>query len=76
MKAFVLCKLVAGQEQSAMQKIRAIEGVGDVHVVFGGWDLILSAEADTMDKLSTLVISQIRTVPGVAASETLVTTSL
>ena len=45
-------------------------------MVFGGWDMILAAEADTVDKLSSLIVSRVRAVDGVAATETLVTTNL
>ncbi len=76
MRAFVLCKLSAGEEQKAVQKIRSIPGVTEVFMTFGGWDVILSAEADTIDKLCGLVISQIRGVEGVSGTETLVTTNL
>jgi DNA-binding Lrp family transcriptional regulator len=76
MKAFVLCKLSAGSEQNTISQIRAIEGVTDVYLVFGGWDAILSAEADTVDKLCSLVISQVRGIPGVSATETLMTTNI
>lgn len=76
MKTFVLCKLAPGKEQKAVTSIRAIEGVTDVYMVFGGWDMILAAEADTMDKLSSLIVSRVRAIDGVSATETLVTTSL
>ena len=76
MKAFVLCKFTPGQEHKAIQSIRAVPGVTDVFMVFGGWDAILSADADTMDKLCGLVVSKVRGVDGVAATETLVTTNL
>ena len=76
MKTFVLCKLTPGKEQTAVRTIRAIEGVTEVYMVFGGWDMILAAESDTVDKLSSLIVSRIRAVDGVAATETLVTTSL
>lgn len=76
MKAFVLCKLAAGKEQKAVQNIRAIPGVTEVFMTFGGWDVILAAEADTIDKLCGLIVSQIRGVEGVAGTETLVTTNL
>jgi DNA-binding Lrp family transcriptional regulator len=76
MKAFVLCKLAPGKEQKATQTIRAIPGVTEVFMVFGGWDLILSADADTMDKLCGMIISKVRGVEGVASTETLVTTNL
>jgi DNA-binding Lrp family transcriptional regulator len=76
MKAFVLCKLASGAEQKALVKIRSIKGIRDVHVTFGHWDLILAAEADTMDKLSNLIVRDIRAVEGVQDTETLVTTNL
>jgi len=76
MKTFVLCKLTPGKEQTAVRAIRAIDGVTEVYMVFGGWDMILAAESDTVDKLSTLIVGRIRAVDGVAATETLVTTSL
>ncbi|MFI5350200.1 MAG: Lrp/AsnC family transcriptional regulator [Elusimicrobiota bacterium] len=76
MKTFVLCKLAPGKEQKSVSEIRAIEGVTEVYMVFGGWDLILAAEADTVDKLSNLIVSRVRAVDGVAATETLVTTNL
>jgi DNA-binding Lrp family transcriptional regulator len=76
MKAFVLCKLAPGKEQKAVQRIRSIDGVTDVFMTFGGWDVILAAEADTVDKLSGLIVAQVRGVDGVAATETLVTTNL
>lgn len=76
MKSFVLCKLVAGLEQKALSQIRAIKGVGDVHLTFGHWDAILTAEADTIDKLSGLIVREVRGIHGVQSTETLVTTNL
>lgn len=76
MKAFVLCKLAPGKEHKAIQNIRAIPGVTELFMVFGGWDVILSAEADTMDKLCGLVVGKVRGVDGVSSTETLVTTNL
>ena len=76
MKTFVLCKLSPGKEQTAVRAIRSLEGVMEVYMVFGGWDMILAAEADTVDKLSNLIVGRIRAVDGVSATETLVTTNL
>lgn len=76
MKTFVLAKLSPGKEQKALQTIRSIEGVTEVYMVFGSWDVVLVAEADTMDKLCNLIISRVRGVDGVTGTETLVTTSL
>ena len=76
MKAFVLCKLTSGTEQKALAKVRAIPGIRDVHLTFGHWDAILAAEADTIDKLSNLIVREIRNTQGVYDTETLVTTNL
>ncbi len=76
MKAFVLCKLAPGKEQKAVQTIRNLEGVTDVFLVFGGWDVVLATEAETMDKLCSVVVSRVRGVEGVKNTETLVTTNL
>lgn len=76
MVAFVLCKLVAGLEQKAIGQIKNVKGVKDVYLTFGGWDAILVAESDTVDKLSALVLREIRGIHGVQSTETLVTTSL
>lgn len=76
MKTFVLAKLSPGKEQKALQTIRSVEGVTEVYMVFGSWDVVLVCEADTIDKLCGLIVSQVRGVDGVAGTETLVTTNL
>ena len=76
MVAFVLCKLIAGLEQKAVSQIRSIREIRDVYLTFGGWDAVLIAEADTIDKLSTMVVREIRGIHGVQSTETLVTTNL
>ena len=76
MVAFVLCKLVAGLEQKALGQIREVRGIKDVYLTFGSWDAILTAEADTIDKLSGLIVREVRGIHGVQSTETLVTTSL
>ena len=35
MKAFVLCRLVAGLEQKAVAQMRSIKGVNEVFLTFG-----------------------------------------
>lgn len=76
MVAFVLVKLVAGLEQKALGQIRTIHGVKDVYLTFGSWDAIFTAEADTVDKLSGLIVREVRGIHGVQSTETLVTTNL
>jgi len=44
--------------------------------VFGRWVLVLDMETDDLPMLSNIVVQQIRCIPGVLTTETLVTTSL
>lgn len=76
MVAFVLIKLAAGLEQKVLGQIRQVKGIKEVFLTFGGWDAILMAEADTLDKLSGLVVREVRAIHGVQTTETLVTTSV
>ncbi len=76
MIAFVLCKLVAGLEQKAVQQIKNIRGVKDVYMTFGGWDAVRGAESDTIDELSGLIVREVRGIHGVQTTETLVTTNV
>ena len=75
MIAFILLKLVAGLEQKAVSQIRSIHSVKDVYLTFGGWDAVVIAETSTMDKLSSIVVREVRGIHGVQSTETLVTTN-
>ncbi|MBI4668812.1 MAG: Lrp/AsnC family transcriptional regulator [Elusimicrobia bacterium] len=76
MIAFVLTKLAAGLEQKVLSQIRQVKGVQEVYLTFGGWDAIVMAEADTLDKLSGLIVREVRAIHGVQSTETLVTTNI
>jgi DNA-binding Lrp family transcriptional regulator len=44
--------------------------------VFGRWDLVLDMETQDLEELSQVVVNEIRSIPGVLSTETLVTTSI
>ncbi|MGH7264037.1 MAG: Lrp/AsnC ligand binding domain-containing protein [Candidatus Rokuibacteriota bacterium] len=75
-KGYVLVRLVPGLEADALRHIRAIPGVVDLTLVFGGWDAVVHAEAKTLSALTRLVVGQIRGIQGVQATETLVSADL
>lgn len=72
----VLVKLQAGREQQTLTKIKEIKGISHVSAVYGRWDLVVDVEADDLPKMSQLVVGKLRTIPGVASTETLVTTAI
>ncbi len=75
-KGYILIKLVPGLETSALPQIRAIPGVLEVNLVFGHWDAIAVAEAESLSALSKMVVGEIRGIQGVQDTETLLQSEL
>jgi DNA-binding Lrp family transcriptional regulator len=72
----VLVKLMPGKEKQTLSKLKGLTSVVHMSAVFGRWDLVLDMETDDLPQLSNLVVQEIRSIPGVLSTETLVTTSL
>jgi len=73
-RGFILLQLVPGLEKEALAQIRLTEGIQDVTLVFGRWDAVIAVEAKSIHRLTHTIMKQLRGIPGVAASETLVAT--
>ncbi|MCK5582584.1 MAG: Lrp/AsnC ligand binding domain-containing protein [Elusimicrobiales bacterium] len=72
----LLVKLTSGKEKQALSRLRALKSVVHMSAVFGRWDLVLDMEADDLPKLSNIIVQEIRPIPGVLSTETLVTTTI
>lgn len=72
----VLVRLMAGREKQALKQIKETKGVAHVTAVFGRWDLVLDIETDDLSTLSNVVVRDIRAIPGVLSTESLVTTAI
>ena len=72
----VLVRLMAGKEKTALGRLKEVKGVSHVTAVFGRWDLVLDIETEDVTTLSNVVVRDIRAIPGVLSTESLVTTSI
>ena len=45
-KAFVLIKVSPGHEREVMEKLLKLDGVREIHIVPGEWDLLAIVEAE------------------------------
>lgn len=72
----VLVKLMPGKEKQALSKLKTIKSIVHMSAVFGRWDLVLDMETEDLPRLSNIVVNEIRSIPGVISTETLVTTLL
>ncbi len=69
-QAYVLIQTEVGKAAMVAQQIRALAGVTLADDVTGPYDVIVRAEAPTMDDLGKLVVARIQAVPGVSRTLT------
>lgn len=63
--AYVLVQTNVGKAVEVVRAIAQIEGVKSAHDVTGPYDVIVLAEAETVDELGGLVVAKIQQVPGI-----------
>ena len=70
-RAYVLMETDTAITQETVAEVRRIEGVKVVDSVTGPYDIVLTAEVDTIDKMA-LLLRQIRSASGVNKTTTLI----
>lgn len=64
-EAYVLIQTEQGKMAQAAEEVQEIEGVDDVVVVTGPYDVIAHVVADEIDAIGKLVVSHVQTADGV-----------
>ena len=70
--AFVLIMSKTGKEKDVVKELSRLENVKEVSVVYGDYDIVAKVEVPSMENLNSLIISQIRKIPNVSMTSTLV----
>jgi DNA-binding Lrp family transcriptional regulator len=70
MRAFVLIQTEVGLGGDVARRIRSLDHVGSVEVVTGPYDLVVRAEATSIDELGKLVLRPIQEVRGIIRTMT------
>lgn len=70
-KAYILFNIDAGYEDQVHRDLNNIEGVQEVHVSYGVYDLIVKVVAESMEQLKELVTYRLRTIKNVRSTLTL-----
>jgi DNA-binding Lrp family transcriptional regulator len=73
--AFVLVDVAGDHTKSAYKTITRLEGVKAVYTVSGPHDIIVQIEGGTLEQLSDLILSRIRSVDGVMKTSTAIVLS-
>ena len=68
--AYILIQTEVAKAASVATEVRAIGGVTDAEDVTGPYDVIVRAEAKTVDELGKLVVAKIQSVEGITRTLT------
>jgi DNA-binding Lrp family transcriptional regulator len=69
-QAYILIQTEVGKASSVTEEIRALRGVTDADDVTGPYDVIVKAEAPSVDDLGKMVVSKIQLVEGITRTLT------
>ncbi|WP_418284730.1 Lrp/AsnC family transcriptional regulator [Halorubrum sp. DTA46] len=70
--AFVGLRVEQGREEDALDRLRDIDGVREIHLTTGEWDVILRVVAEDTDRLRDLMFEQIAEMDGFSRSQTMI----
>jgi len=68
--AYVLIQTEVGKAASVAEHVRDIPGVVSAEDVTGPYDVIVRAEADTVDELGRMVVSRLQMIEGITRTLT------
>jgi DNA-binding Lrp family transcriptional regulator len=69
-QAYILIQTEVGKAKSVAQQIGALSGVTLAEDVTGPYDVIVRAEAESMDDLGKLVVAKVQGVDGITRTLT------
>ena len=69
-QAYILIQTEVGKAANVASQIASIEGVTLAEDVTGPYDVIVRAEASTVDELGKLVVAQVQNVAGITRTLT------
>jgi DNA-binding Lrp family transcriptional regulator len=68
--AYVLIQTEVGKAAQVAEEVAGLEGVVAAEDVTGPYDVIVRAEADSMDELGKLVVSRVQLIDGITRTLT------
>ena len=73
-KAYVLFGVSSGSEDQVLKDAQKVEGVKEVNISYGVYDLVVKIETDSMDHLKELITRHLRRIDNVRSTLTLILT--
>jgi DNA-binding Lrp family transcriptional regulator len=71
-KAYVLAKIEAGSDVEVFAQISKLSDIKGASTTYGVYDLIVDVEFESMEKLDAFVFRELRKIPGVKETTTVI----
>ncbi|MEM2905286.1 MAG: Lrp/AsnC ligand binding domain-containing protein [Candidatus Bathyarchaeia archaeon] len=71
-RAIILINAEAGTETELATRIKGLPYVQEVYLLYGAYDILVRVDVQEMNRLSQVVLQQLRPLPGVRSTVTLV----
>ena len=69
-QAYILIQTEVGKAAAVAEQIKGLAGVASAEDVTGPYDVIVRAEAETVDELGKLVVANVQSVSGITRTLT------
>lgn len=69
--AYVLINCDLGSEESVISELKSINGVAEVHGIFGAYDILAKVESKQVEALRETITWKIRKIPKIRSTLTL-----
>jgi DNA-binding Lrp family transcriptional regulator len=69
--AYVLINCDLGSEESVISELKSIDGVAEVHGIFGAYDILAKVESKQVEALRETITWKIRKIPKIRSTLTL-----
>ena len=70
--AYVGLRVEQGREEDALDRLRDVEEIREIHLTTGEWDVMLKVVADDTDALRELMFDNVANMDGFSRSQTMI----
>ena len=75
-EVFALVVVKPGHEEEVYEKLKKMPIVKEIYRVYGEYDIVIHLEVDSIDELDRMYENEVRKIPHIEMTETLIASSI
>ncbi|NOX72020.1 MAG: hypothetical protein GXO64_05000 [Candidatus Micrarchaeota archaeon] len=72
MKSVILGKLIGGVEKETHEKLQAVEGIKDIFICLGTWDIVINIETENIENIEEIANYVKNSIYGISDTEIII----